>query len=890
MPIKNLEAPETQSYAASTTNLDEQAFSNVASVFIKQKKNSLKGFSRKEKKAYKQALKADLKELEQKSRDLKQQRKQLEKTRSKSFKDALAAVKVDTEDVTKKTAAARKRTSDAQNVYDLLGFKYMYKNGICEIVDGLFTQTLAFEDISYQSSSEEDQIKIHEQMSALLDYYTEDCALQYSVSNIALRKDQLGHQAFFDVKDESLKPLAQTYNDILNQKVLEGVSNMYRTRLLTIATQAESIDEATRKLARLMSYAKQQLKNLGSSTHVLSGVEYLQEISHITRPEYDYHFDYKNLMSSKFLTAKDSVCPSILDFKTDSLARRYYSDGKCCQVLFIRENFAARLTDQCISSMLDLDFPVTVSWHLQPQDYSTSVAQARRTASWLQSEIVTQQQQALSKGYDTSILPAALRENMSNSEEVLDLLEGKGQRQYIFAGVVFTYAQDDETLDRRISEIKRAAHARGLEVSEAQYQQQECLNTVLPLCNNQSNCYRDLTTFQAALMMPFTTQEIVHEGGGYYGQNQTSHNLVLVRRRNLMSPHGFVCGMSGSGKSFAIKREIFNTFLVDPTAEVFINDVTGEYSYLVNTLNQTEYEFSPDSKIFINPFDMQVSSELSAPTALSWKTDAICAMLSAMKSEGKEGLTQIERSLITAAVERCYQQKPDDVPILEDLVYNLQNSSAEVATKQSQELALILTRYTQGASSFLNHKTTKTPATRLVSYNTSKVSADMRAFVMLANLEDQRQRILYNHAQGINTYIYIDEIQSLFAHQTVLVYLARLWREIRKFGGIMTGMTQSVTALAQASESNSDARDIVKQSGFYLLLKQSAEDAAYWQAAKGLSDSELRVIGDVCQPGQGLLIADGARVAVEDDFPRNNILWDMFNTSPEEYAARKKVS
>ncbi|MCQ4799338.1 hypothetical protein NE574_14865, partial [Eggerthella lenta] len=62
------------------------------------------------------------------------------------------------------------------------------------------------------------------------------------------------------------------------------------------------------------------------------------------------------------------------------------------------------------------------------------------------------------------------------------------------------------------------------------------------------------------------------EGGGYYGQNGHSLNLVIANRKRLASPLGFGGGKPGSGKSFQTKREITNTRLAYPGDEIIILD------------------------------------------------------------------------------------------------------------------------------------------------------------------------------------------------------------------------------------------------------------------------------------------------------------------------------
>ena len=96
----------------------------------------------------------------------------------------------------------------------------------------------------------------------------------------------------------------------------------------------------------------------------------------------------------------------------------------------------------------------------------------------------------------------------------------------------------------------------------------------------------------------------------------------------------------------------------------------------------------------------------------------------------------------------------------------------------------------------------------------------------------------------------------------------------------MTGVMR-ITGMMHVTELT---RDLIDQSGFVLLLRQGDEDRAYWAERKGLSQRELEAIDESCEPGCGLLIADGARVPFRDDFPKDNVLYDIFNTDPKEYA------
>ena len=60
-------------------------------------------------------------------------------------------------ELTDQMAEKRKRRRAARDVYGAVGFDLMYENGIAQVEEGLYSQTLAFDDISYQSAREEAQ-------------------------------------------------------------------------------------------------------------------------------------------------------------------------------------------------------------------------------------------------------------------------------------------------------------------------------------------------------------------------------------------------------------------------------------------------------------------------------------------------------------------------------------------------------------------------------------------------------------------------------------------------------------------------------------------------------------------------------------------------------------
>ena len=159
----------------------------------------------------------------------------------------------------------------------------------------------------------------------------------------------------------------------------------------------------------------------------------------------------------------------------------------------------------------------------------------------------------------------------------------------------------------------------------------------------------------------------------------------------------------------------------------------------------------------------------------------------------------------------------------------------------------------------------------------------MRVFGMLTALEAVRNRMYANYERGVTTWLYIDEVQSLFGHPAIIEYFTKFWAEGRKFNLIATGITQNSTYML----AHEDARNMVLNSDFVLLHKQSALDRKSWVDLLSLSAAEAGYIDDTVKAGEGLLVAGGVRVPIRDDFPKG-ALYDLFNTKATEIAELKR--
>ena len=731
----------------------------------------------------------------------------------------------------------RRRERDrSREMAAYVGYDAMYRDGIAQVMPGVFSQTVEFSDISYQSARKEARETAFTVMSSLFNYFPADSHVQLQVVNAPIPADEVGRKVFFEPGERATAGLAEEYNRILNDKMREGVSNLVRHRYLTYAVGADDVDAAVPKLARIRGDVEQTLARIRCSSRALDGVERLELLQGQLRPGSRFEFSWDKLSPTSGARTKDIVMPSTLDFKPEGRSDCFRSDGRYGAVLAVR-SFGSVIEETYLASIIDLPLPLNVTLHVQPIAQSEALALVKRQIDWMDKEIIDEQMSAVKKGYDYQILPPELRFSKEEAEELLDFLRNKNERLF-----VYTVAQGCTI---------------GLE--PLHFRQRQALNSVLPLGDNHVTVSRYLTTGQVAMQMPFASQSLDEAGGGYYGQSRESGNLVLCDRKRLASPMGFVCGKPGSGKSFSVKREITNTVLAHPEDEVVIFDPAGEYGNLVDTAD--------------------VADRADA-AKLAYKTDAVLALSSALMAEGREGLPERDRSIIARCVGEAYRECARDgrLPTLGDF------HAALLAQPEPEaaDIALRYERYVKGAFSFFNGQSNVALDNRITNIDMHGLGQNMRVFGMITALEMVRNRVMVTPPRPNYTWLYIDEVQSLFAHPTVVEYFARLWREGRKFGLICTGISQNTSHML----ANAEARDMVLNSEFFLLHKQSTADLDAWAEMLQLSATERGYIGDAVKPGEGLLISAGIRVPITDDFPKGP-LYDLWNTKPAEVAERE---
>lgn len=760
----------------------------------------------------------------------------------------------------------------------------MFEDGLCEIEYGLYSRSLKFSDINYQTARRDEQVDLFTRYCEVLNYCDPTMNLQINIINRRIDKESFKETMFMLMVEgeDKLNCYRKEMNGMLAAKALEGQNSILREKYITFSTSATSYETAIPALARLETDLMGHFKALGCEVQTMFGIQRLEQLHELFRPGERFIFDYNNLIESG-LNTKSCIAPDSFDFtEKDMFAFGTHSGNHIGQVLYLRD-LPAELSDKIITELSDLPIDMNITLHITNVDQGKALEMVRRQIAFMEMETTGRQDQAVQKGRNADIaIPMETRRSYEEATKLLDLLENKNQRMFKVTVLIYTFSDDVDSLQDNAFQIMATARKNNVIIDRLDLQQREGINSVATIGKNHVNIKRTLTTASTAIFIPFTTMELYQKGGMYYGLNALSRNLIFFNRYSLKAPNGVILGTPGSGKSFAAKREMINVLLNDPNAEVLIIDPEREYTPLAQGFDGEIVHISAGSKNYINPMDCSMDyADDEEPLQL--KAEFILTICELLVG-GKMGLTGAQRSIISRACKICYTKyfaNPSKypVPTLRDF-YDVIKDQPEA---EAQGLALEMEIYIEGTLSvFANHTNVDTQK-RLVVYDVRDLGKQLRTFGMIVVLDQIWNRITQNRARGKRTWIYIDEIQLLFSNEYSANYFFELWSRSRKWGAVPTGITQNVETLLLSDL----ARRMLSNSDFIMMLNQATSDRVELAGLLNISNKQLGFVTN-SDAGHGLLFAGKSIVPFIDRFPTDTELYRMMTTKIEEVGDIKR--
>lgn len=772
-----------------------------------------------------------------------------------------------------------------ESAQDTIPYRVPHEDGIFESDKGYFTQTIAFEDITYQLLDNDPKNILFERWCTLINYFNPDIHFQFNYGNMEMDRETYAKDFVIEQQPDAYNIVRKEYSDMLIGQFAKGTNNLKKERYLTYGIYAKDYRNAKLKMAKISKQIEKYLRKFNSRCRVLNGYERLELLFRIFHPATKEKFMWNwDMPVNTGLSSKDFIAPSSFSFKSgpELNATRYFRVGDRVGAVSYLQVFASDMEDRIIADMLNLGSNLWISIHSSAMSRKEALDYAKGNVTDIQAMIITNQKQAVRNGYDMDMLPPELETYRDAGDKLYRDIQRKNEQMYHTTITVVQTAATRKELEENIFELNGILSAYQCRLERLDNRQEQGYMSALPLGNNTVEIKRTFTTTDMAIFIPFTTKELYTNKGQYYGMNSLSNNVIVENRKNLVNPNGLIFGMPGFGKTFFVKREILDMFLRTEDDRLTI-DPEGEYGMLYKLLGGQVIKIALNSRIHINPMEIN----LSAKNEMDKDYDPIAAKCNFVVSMcelilgNNASLSKRETAVIDTACKKIYHRfakdpVPEKMPVMEELYNELRSMNGEM--KQiGLDLSIALSRYVSGSLSYFNHRSNVDINARLVCFDLKDMDANQRDLTMLIIQDAIWNRVTQNRSKGKWTWVDIDEFHLLLRSPITAAYSVEIWKRFRKWGGIPSGITQNIKDLFRSPE----IQNILDTTNFIAMLNQAGDDARLLADHLDLSEEEENYIKSG-EPGKGLLWIEQAKVPFEDEFPKNTVCYKVMTTKPGE--------
>ena len=754
----------------------------------------------------------------------------------------------------------------------------MWPDGICRVTDTRYTKTIQYQDINYQLSQNEDKTAIFEAWCDFLNYFDSSVQFQLSFVNLSASQETFARSISIPPCGDEFDGIRTEYAGMLQNQLARGNNGLIKTKYLTFGVEADNLRAAKPRLERIETDLLNNFKRLGVVAAPLNGFERLHVMHDILRMDEQEPFRFSwDWLAPSGLSTKDFIAPSSFEFKT---GRQFRMGKKLGAVSFV-QILAPELNDRMLADFLDMESSVLVNLHVQSVDQVNAIKTVKRKITDLDKSKIEEQKKAVRAGYDMDIIPSDLATYGAEAKKLLQDLQSRNERMFLLTFTVVNIAPTRQRLENDVFTVGGIAQKYNCALKRLDWQQEQGFVSSLVLGYNGIEIQRGMTTSSTAIFIPFMTRELRMGGQAlYYGMNALSHNVIMADRKKLKSANGMYLGSTGSGKSFAAKRELINVFLAT-NDRIIVVDPMGEYAPLVQRLGGQVIDIAPDSPHHISPMDLQMNAN-DDESPLSMKADFLLSLCELIVG-GREGLQPIEKTVIDRCVRLVYREmalglETAKTPLLQDLYEEL----LKQPEPEARRVATALELYCTGSLNLFNHPTNVNLNSRVVCIVLKGLGENLRKIAMHTTNEFVTAAVNANHKAGIATWCYFDEFHILLRDELTASYFVAVWKMLRKKGCVPSALTQNVKdLLASPAISN-----ILDNTDFLILLSQAQSDRAILAKQLGISEHQLSYITH-SNSGEGLLFYGNVTIPFVDRFPKGEI-YNLLTTRPEDMAYERK--
>jgi len=563
--------------------------------------------------------------------------------------------------------------------------------------------------------------------------------------------------------------------------------------------------------------------------------------------------------SQGLVTIQDIISPEAieLDFSEQKL-NSYYTRS------FFTAGYPRSVLANWLSPLINFPASIDASMFIYPVDSADILDKLKRKITEMEAELQSDLRAGKITNIDTEV---KLEDAVSLREEL-----AKGSYKFFQFGLYFTlYAPNLEELNRLGAALKSTLGAQLIIAKQTTMQMSEGFKNTLPMGVDNFKINRNMDTTSLATTFPFTSSELSMETGIMYGVNEHNDSLVIFDRFKMENANMVIFAKSGAGKSYTVKLEIIRQLMFG--IEVIVLDPEHEYETLCKKMEGQYLNFSFDSPIKLNPFDLSNLYE-EGENELGQKILSLHGLLRIMLGQ----MTAEQNSLLDKAIVAAYRAKgitPDpgtqtnEPPLMEDLYKALIGMEIPPALDLAARLEKFITGSFRG---LFDQKSNIDLDNPLIVFSVKEIEEELRPIAMYIILDFIWTRVKRSLKKRL---LMVDEAWYFMKNKDSASFLYSVAKRARKYYLGVTTISQDVEDVL----TNDYGKAIVSNSSIQLLMKQSTVSIPVLTDTFHLSQGERQLLLAV-DVGEGIFFAGQNHVALRVvASPEEH---EVITTNPEE--------
>lgn len=750
-----------------------------------------------------------------------------------------------------------------------------------------FDKMYLFEDINFSTQDEEEKEETGKRFETLL--RSMNVSYKIIVSNHYADNGKLREEILQKAVSKEREPLAREYHQMIEDRLQEGRGGLLQSKYFIVTCRKPDYESAKNYFNTIEFSIQQLFHRLGSCLIPLDATERLRALHSYYRmgDEASFSFDWNEYLHLKRDWRNDIINTSLREYPE----YLEMESGNCACVMFIRK-YPNGLTDQFLNELTNMNFPLIYTMDVEPLDNDVAYQMVMKKYMSNERSINREQELKNENGDYSTNINYERRKQQRDTEEMLDRISSFDERLLYVGITIVIKASSREKLEERTEKVRIIGKTHNMDIVLHSHRQLDALNTSLPTGARFVNTMRTITSEELSIFIPFNVQEIYDDLGYCYGFNKVSKNLIIGNRKLLKNGNGMVFGVPGSGKSYNEKSEM-GQVLCFSKDDIIVVDPMGEYKGIAAAwggqyINLTQ---SAENVFYVNPFHVpdevpDIDRFVAEKAEFAY---AICEQ--ALKPAP---LTSRHIAVIDKAVSSMYEEyfrkrkdkrrrknRPESptIPVMRNRIMELYGDN-----EAAKEIVEQLEVFADGTLDIFAREQSISDENRFTVYGFSELGKRMRAMAMLVMIESITAKIKYNQSDGVATWVYVDEMHELWGEEYSLHALEKMWREVRKRGGICTGMSQNLID----AKRNRSTKTMVSNSEFMLLLDQGTMDKEAVEDLFDISSEQLACVNGA-EPGTGLIRFGDKIVPFDNTMEKDSSLYRLFNTNFHEMVKDKNV-